>query len=534
MNFKFSPSDPNPLHQPREVRERHYFFEPSFVLFAFFIGIGAFELLLKFRKRIKLVAPIFILLAFTPLVSNFNSQVNRRGNYIANDFGYNMLASCDDGGVLFTNGDNDTFPLWYSQNVEDTKPAVTVANLSLLQTPWYIKQMKDIGVPISFTDYEIENILPHPVVEDGKPKRDEFISTNDFAVRDILATNAGFKFEKKLLLPIRRETLPKRYRVLFPKEMEFIHPSYYRKRLPRNYWLIMPEEYLLPSEKFAELVLKDYNGKLPIYFAGTVEKGTTRGFEHYLRVEGLVRRVISQDEKQFDIERMMPRLSTSIGAGGLHIAKTDSLLNRVYRYRSIFNPSVYKYKTSKQMMGNYAVTYLLLGASYEVMGNTQKAIETMEKGKRFKTKDVTPFIANLVRLYQKVGNYQKAKENLEELTKIRGGSSSDWYQLGLYYMQYEGDKTRALDAFQKARKADKNAPWGYGGLISYYITQGDTTKVIALLDTCFDNQELTSKIIQLYRMENRKELGGLILREWLKSHPYDTVAQKLLEDFGSK
>ena len=534
MNFKFSPSDPNPMHQPREVRERHYFFGPSFVFFAFFIGLGALELLLRFRKRIKLVAPILIILAFTPLVSNFHSQANRRGNYIANDFGYNMLVSCDDGAVLFTNGDNDTFPLWYSQNVEKTKPTVTVANLSLLQTPWYIKQMKDRGVPISFTDYEIENLMPYPVVENGQPKRDKFIYTNDFAVRDILATNAGFKFEKKILLPIRRETLPKRYRVLFPKDMEFIHPSYYRKRLPKKYWMVMPEEYLLPSDKFAELVLKDYKGTIPIYFAGTVEKSTTRGFESYLRIEGLVRRVVSQDEKQFDIKKMMSRLSAQLGAEGLHIAKTDSLLNKVYRYRSIFDPSVYKYRTAKQMIGNYAVTYLLLGAAYERIGNIQKAIETMEKGKQFRPREITPFLYSLTRLYQMTGNYKRAAENLKELTKTRGGSSDNWYQLGLFYMQYEGDKARAFDAFQKARKADKNAPWGYAGLISYYISQGDTAKASTLLDTCFENQELTSRIVQLYRMENRKELGSFVLKKWLKSHPYDTVAQKMLKDFESK
>jgi len=186
------------------------------------------------------------------------------------------------------------------------------------------------------------------------------------------------------------------------------------------------------------------------------------------------------------------------------------------------------------MINNYAVTYILLGAAYERIGNIQKAIEIMEQGKRFRSSDITPFVYNLIRLYRATGNYKKAGENLEELTKIRGGSSDNWYQLGLYYLQYEGDKSRAFDAFQKARKADKDAPYGYAGLISYYISQGDTVKAVALLDTCFENQKLTGGIVELCRVHNRKDLGGFVLKEWLKSHPWDTVAQRRLESFEPK
>src|SRR4030095_13279722 len=92
---------------------------------------------------------------------------DRRGNYVARDYAYNMLAPLADSSYVFTNGDNDTFPLWYIQQDEKVRPDVRVVNLSLLNTDWYIRQLRDEApqVPMALDDATI-TMLGRGAVQD--------------------------------------------------------------------------------------------------------------------------------------------------------------------------------------------------------------------------------------------------------------------------------------------------------------------------------------------------------------------------------
>jgi tetratricopeptide (TPR) repeat protein len=177
-----------------EVRERDYFFSHGFFFFCIWIGV-AFAYLIDLATEprrpswISYVLPA-ALVAFTAsaFIVNFNTH-DRRGDYNAYDYAYNMLATVDKDGMIFTNGDNDTFPLWFIQEVKGFRKDVRVLNLSLLNTPWYIWQLKHLEpkVPMSFTDQQIRQLRPYRD-RDGK-----IVMVKDLASKDIIETTGDTK-----------------------------------------------------------------------------------------------------------------------------------------------------------------------------------------------------------------------------------------------------------------------------------------------------------------------------------------------------
>jgi len=155
-----------------EVRERDYFYGGAFYFFAVFIGIGATSLLVmvaehaqrKGKEVLGYVIPvgaILLLMSILPARHNWFTH-DRHRDHIPQEYAYNLLAGLEPDAIIFTNGDNDTFPLWYIQCVERYRTDVRVANLSLLNTDWYIKQLRDENpkVPITLSDREIELLRP--------------------------------------------------------------------------------------------------------------------------------------------------------------------------------------------------------------------------------------------------------------------------------------------------------------------------------------------------------------------------------------
>ncbi len=148
---------------PNQPRERDYAYAGSFYFFAVWIGLGVlalFEGLSKLTGE-KIAAPLAGALCFlaVPVImgsENWDDH-DRSGRYLARDVAFNYLNSCAPNAILFTNGDNDTFPLWYAQEVEGMRTDVRVCNLMLLNTDWYINQMKS-------KTYESD---PLPVIASG-------------------------------------------------------------------------------------------------------------------------------------------------------------------------------------------------------------------------------------------------------------------------------------------------------------------------------------------------------------------------------
>jgi tetratricopeptide (TPR) repeat protein len=170
-----------------EVRDRDYFYCGAFYFFAIFISIGVTSLLVSVAEFFKgkgkepaaYVVPIGVLcVALSILPAHHNWLTHDRSRYyFAQDYARNMLASLEPDAIIFTGGDNDTYPLWFVQNVEHYRTDVRVIVLTLLNTTWYVKQLRDEApnVPITLVDAEIESLRPIALKGGGVAYNDDLM-----------------------------------------------------------------------------------------------------------------------------------------------------------------------------------------------------------------------------------------------------------------------------------------------------------------------------------------------------------------------
>ncbi|MEK9136879.1 MAG: DUF2723 domain-containing protein, partial [Bacteroidota bacterium] len=271
--------------QEPQPRERDYFYVGAVYVFSVWIAIGVIGLVDYVRQLMKsessgVYASYAVVGLFTLAVPVNLARINwqshdRSGNYVAWDYSYNILQTCEQDAILFTNGDNDTFPLWYLQDVEGIRRDVRIVNLSLVNTPWYIQQMKNKpyyaeakAVPISLTNAQIARI--QPMAWEGQQR--SLIVTNEaiarYGVTDSTTMKTGkvtFTFNPTLdiggVKAIRVQDL-------------LVHDI-----ITTNQW------------------------KRPIYFAVTVSPDSKIGLDEYLWFHGLAWRL--EPRKTPDQDRAM-------------------------------------------------------------------------------------------------------------------------------------------------------------------------------------------------------------------------------------
>jgi tetratricopeptide (TPR) repeat protein len=174
-----------------EVRSREYFWVPMYVGLALWMGIGSGALVRMARKLGKAglyaAAIVLILLSLWPLQHHYH-RMDRSENYVAHYYGWNLLNFLEEDAILITNGDNDTFPLWYLQEVEDVRRDVEVVNLSLVQINWYVRQLKERGLPLSFSFEEIEKMHPY-WARDPDTGQLRLVTLRDITIHDLIREN---------------------------------------------------------------------------------------------------------------------------------------------------------------------------------------------------------------------------------------------------------------------------------------------------------------------------------------------------------
>jgi hypothetical protein len=270
LNFRYGYTYPVDVGMDsREVRERDYFFIVSFSLWGLWAGIGLAALWQWFGERIADArgevsgerptwsgAGVFAL-AFIPLMLNF-SWASRRNDWAARDWAFNLLNSVEPYGVLFTNGDNDTFPLWYAQEVEGVRQDVTVIVMSYLNTNWYATQLRNLTTPCKpgqnpYAD-STRIVCQRPYDSQHGPK---------------VYTDLHAKAPTKSILPMSDGQIAQ-----IANNAPF--------RLPQNQIFqvghisaeIPADEVMLPADLFLGYIITNALNDRPIYFASTYNRRT--------------------------------------------------------------------------------------------------------------------------------------------------------------------------------------------------------------------------------------------------------------------
>ncbi len=335
LNFKYGYSQaPNLPQQLHEVRERDYFFICSFALWGIWVGMGLATLMewvqdalvvrvLEAERRWLLATPV-LALALIPLFGN-RLTASRAKETLARDFAFDLLQSVEPYGILVTAGDNDTFPLWYAQEVEGIRPDVTVINLSLANTDWYLRQMqrrplpdfdpskapafygnrqwpKPTGRVLSWTDEELASLQQYYVIDHAQ------------------AVNLG---------GVQVQLDPQR----------------------------MGKEYLERADVVVLQAIKDNLGKRPIYLSRTVGLyGDGFGLTGYLEGQGFARKLWSQPITPSDSIQPVAQL------GYVNVPRTTALVFDVYHGETAARarPRGWVDRPSEGILWTYGLIYATL------------------------------------------------------------------------------------------------------------------------------------------------------------------------------
>ncbi|MCD7711109.1 MAG: DUF2723 domain-containing protein [Porphyromonadaceae bacterium] len=364
---------------PYQPRERDYAYAGSFYAFAIWIGLGVAALSKLLSKKLNptlatSIAAVISIIVPIQMVSQTWDDHDRSGRYTCRDFGKNYLTSVDENGVIFTNGDNDTFPLWYVQETEGYRTDVRVCNLSYLQTDWYVTQMKSPA-------YESESLpISMKVSQYGNKKR-EYGYILDLVDNPISVKNAINYF----LSDADRTKNISGFGKLnhFPSSNMFIDidkdkilasgiiPKGYEDKVVDRMNLSFADKNILMLNEITILDMLSTNAeegwKRPIYFATTVDPSLFTQTDKYFMRTGMAYKIVPLD------------LDNTSGRYAVDTDKMyDNVMNKFVWGGVDTNPHIYLDETIRRMCYSYRIMFVDLIDQLIQEGKRDKALKALD------------------------------------------------------------------------------------------------------------------------------------------------------------
>ena len=426
---------------PYQPRERDYAYVGSFYAFAIWIGLGVLAIIEKLRayasEKVAAITTTALCLVAVPgiMASEGWDDHNRSDRYTARDFAKAYLDSCDPDAILFTMGDNDTFPLWYVQEVEGYRTDVRIVNLSLLNTDWYIDQMKRDayeGKGVPFT-------MPHKLYRQGtrdvaifkdagiSDQRWDVSRMNEWVQSDAPITKVQMGKEyvyfptKKLRIPVNKEKVLANGTVS-PEDAHLI--------LPSIEWNLNVNQMEKKHMMIIDL-LDTNNWDRPIYFSITIGN-SSHSFSYlwdYFQLDGLAYRFVP--------------IKTKSEAGKIGRVESEVLYTNLmekFEYGNMNGEDVYMDETNLRLVMNIRNNFSRLADKLISEGDTARAINVLDR-----CIDLMPhekveynfFMLPIAESYYASKETEKAREVVSIMQTMFDEKLS-------YYAQFEGDDKGAV------------------------------------------------------------------------------------------
>lgn len=431
---------------PGQPRERDYAYAGSFYAFAIWIGMGVagiVHLLRNYMKEVPAAALTSAVCLLVPIqmASQTWDDHDRSGRYVARDFGQNYLMSLQESGnpIIYTNGDNDTFPLWYNQETEGFRTDARTCNLSYLQTDWYIDQMKrpaydSPALPITWdrTEYMEGQNEYVPIRPDFKKQIDKAYKAaeeevlngkNPEALNNIRAQFGDNPYELKnilkywvrtkdgqaviptdsIVVKIDKEAV-RRSGMMIPEALGDSIPDYMHISLKDEKG--NPKRALYKSELMMLEMLANANWERPIYMAITVGTDNQLNMREHFIQEGLTYRFTP-----FDTEA----LGATIDSEKMY----DNLMNK-FKFGGIDKPGIYIDENTMRMCYTHRRIFAQLITQLMKEGKKDKALAALEYAEKMIPAFNVPYdvqngALEMAEAYYQLENNTKADQIIDEL-----------------------------------------------------------------------------------------------------------------------
>jgi hypothetical protein len=407
---------------PLQPRERDYAYAASFYAFTIWIGLGVITLADVLQKKIPGILPgilVFVITLFlVPVLmvrENWDDH-DRSGRYTARDFANNYLNSCEPDAVLFTNGDNDTFPLWYIQEVEGVRTDIRVCNLSYLGADWYIDQMARKAYdsdPLPFGMNKDQYILGKRDIVYLIDRINEPVDLKDamdfVRSEDIRTKTYGNIRERIDYIPAKKFKLKiDKSRII---ETKTVSEKNIAKTVDEMRWDLQDDVIHKNGLMIFDLI-EHNNWERPVYFAVTVARDLYMNLQDYFQLEGLAYRLVPI--RQTSQRGQLGSIDTDI--------MFDNMMNK-FRWGGVQDSTVYLDENNMRMLGNFRNNFGRLAEALINEGKKDSARMVLDRCMEVMPHERVPFdyfMLQIIENYYRLGYNEKARQFVITLSDVTG------------------------------------------------------------------------------------------------------------------